>query len=156
MPPCLTLSIITYGSKVKWGNLGKGAAISPTPRCSSYCKWSLPVALDYDKQTLYIYIYIYIYIFRINSVLFGIYSKNYFSLVFGQFKMVSNQTECSRFEQRYVIKFSVSEKYKPCEIYRRISDVYREACFSLKMFINGLNISLPGSKKQTMVNRMTS
>ena len=45
MPPCLTLSIIRYGSKVKWSNPGKGVAPSP-----SYRKGSLPVALDYGRQ----------------------------------------------------------------------------------------------------------
>ena len=38
MPPCLTLSIIRYGSRVKWSNPGKGVAPSPTPWCSSYQK----------------------------------------------------------------------------------------------------------------------
>ena len=31
MPPCLTLSITRYGSRVKWSNPGKGVAPSPTP-----------------------------------------------------------------------------------------------------------------------------
>ena len=35
MSPCLTLSIIRYGSRVKWSNPGKGVAPSPTPQCSS-------------------------------------------------------------------------------------------------------------------------
>ena len=34
MPPCLALSIIRYGSRVKWSNPGKGVAPSPTPWCS--------------------------------------------------------------------------------------------------------------------------
>ena len=38
MPPCLTLSIIRYGSRVKWSNPGKWVAPSPTPWCSSYRK----------------------------------------------------------------------------------------------------------------------
>ena len=38
LPPCLTLSIIRYGSRVKWSNPGKGVAHSPTPWCSSYRK----------------------------------------------------------------------------------------------------------------------
>ena len=36
MPPCLTLSVISYGSRVKWSNPKKGVAPFPTPRCSSY------------------------------------------------------------------------------------------------------------------------
>ena len=62
MPPCLTLSIIRYRSRVKWGNSEKGVAPFPTPWCSSYRKGSLRVTLDNSRQ-LYLYIYIYIYIF---------------------------------------------------------------------------------------------
>ena len=50
MPPCLTLSIIRYGSRVKWSNPGKGVAPFPTPWCSSYRKGSLRVTLDYGRQ----------------------------------------------------------------------------------------------------------
>ena len=38
MPPCSTLSIIRYGSRVKWSNPGKGVAPSPTPWCSKQSK----------------------------------------------------------------------------------------------------------------------
>ena len=40
IPPCLTLSIIRHGSKVKWSNQGNGVALTPTHRCSSYRKGS--------------------------------------------------------------------------------------------------------------------
>ena len=50
MPPYLTLSIVRYGSRVKWSNPGKGVVSSPTPRCSRYWKGSLPVTLDYSRQ----------------------------------------------------------------------------------------------------------
>ena len=50
MPPCLTLSIIRYGSRVKWSNPGNGVAPSPTPRCGSYWKGNLQVILDYGHQ----------------------------------------------------------------------------------------------------------
>ena len=59
MPPCLTLSITKYGSRVKWSNLGKGVAPSPTPWCSSYYKGNLRVALDYGHQ-----LYLQLQIFR--------------------------------------------------------------------------------------------
>ena len=42
----LTLSIIRYGSRVKWSNPGKGVVPSPTFWCSSYRKGSLRVTLD--------------------------------------------------------------------------------------------------------------
>ena len=50
IPPCLTLCILRYGSRVKWSNPGNGVAPSPTPWCSSYWKRSLRVALDYGRQ----------------------------------------------------------------------------------------------------------
>ena len=34
MPPCLAVSIIRYGSRVKWSNPGKGVVPFSTPRCS--------------------------------------------------------------------------------------------------------------------------
>ena len=37
---------------VKWSNPGKGVAPFPTPRCSSYWKGSLRVALDYGRQLI--------------------------------------------------------------------------------------------------------
>ena len=46
------------------------------------------------------------------------------------FYLLFNPHEYSRFEQRSIIKFLVTEKGKPCEIYWRICDVYRKACFS--------------------------
>ena len=51
--PCLTLSIIRYVSRVKWSNPWKGVAPSPTPRCRSYWKESLLVALNYGRQLIY-------------------------------------------------------------------------------------------------------
>ena len=73
-----------------------------------------------------------------------VYIKNYFNLakvfVLRLFKMAANH--CCRLEQRSVIKFLVTEKCKQCEIYKRMCDVYGKACFSLKMFTNGLNIGL--------------
>ena len=50
----LTLSITMYGSRVKWSNLGKTVAPSPTPWCSSYRKWSLQVTLHCDRHLYYI------------------------------------------------------------------------------------------------------
>ena len=44
IPPCLTLGIIRYVSKVKWSNPGKGVVSSPTHWCSSPWKGSLWVA----------------------------------------------------------------------------------------------------------------
>ena len=50
IPPFLTLSNTRYVSRVKWSNPGKGVAPSPTPRCTSYWKGGLLVALDYSRQ----------------------------------------------------------------------------------------------------------
>ena len=46
------------------------------------------------------------------------------------FKLVETQRECSKPEQRPVINFSVAEKSKLCEMYRRLCDVYGETGFS--------------------------
>ena len=46
--------------------------------------------------------------------------------------MAANQIACFWLEQSSVLKFLVVEKCKPCEIYRRICDVYEEASLSLK------------------------
>ena len=55
MPPCLTLIIIRYLSRIKWSNPGKGVAPFPTPWCSSYLKGSLWVVLDYSRQFYLLY-----------------------------------------------------------------------------------------------------
>ena len=47
---CLTFSIISYVSRVKWSNLRKGVAPSITPRCISYWKGNLRVAFVYGHQ----------------------------------------------------------------------------------------------------------
>ena len=57
---------------------------------------------------------------------------------------------CSRVEQRSVRKFLVAELSKPSEIFRRMSDVYDEACFSQKMSTNGLNYSKNDGKMFSM------
>ena len=55
VPPCLTLSNIRYVSRIKWINPTKRVAPFPTPRCSSYWKESILVALNYGHQ-LYFYL----------------------------------------------------------------------------------------------------
>ena len=50
MPPCFILSNIRYRSRVRWSNLGKIVAPSPSPRCCSYWKGRLLVALDFSFQ----------------------------------------------------------------------------------------------------------
>ena len=54
IPPCLTLSNIWCVSRVKSSKPGKGVAASPTPRCSSYWKGSLLVALDNSRQLFFL------------------------------------------------------------------------------------------------------
>ena len=44
--------------------------------------------------------------------------------------MTTDQTENPGLEHRSVIKFLQAEKYKPCEIYIRMCNVYRKAFFS--------------------------
>ena len=46
MPPCLALTIIMWGTRIKWSNPGNGVVPSPTHQCISYWKGSLWVTLD--------------------------------------------------------------------------------------------------------------
>ena len=55
MPPCLTLSIIKYGSREKWSNPREGVVLSLTPWCSSYRKGKLGVNFDYGRQLYLLY-----------------------------------------------------------------------------------------------------
>ena len=48
------------------------------------------------------------------------------------FKMAANQTGCSRIEKKSAIKYLIDEKNKLSEIYRRMYDMYGEACLSQK------------------------
>ena len=59
MPLRLTLNFIRSGSRVKWSNPGNGVAPSPTLWCSSYCKGSLRVALDWGRQLYFPYQHYY-------------------------------------------------------------------------------------------------
>ena len=70
IPPCWTLSVIRYVSRVKWSKLGKGVAPSPTPRCSSYWKGSLRVALNYSCQ---VYLLLIVIITIANEIFFFYY-----------------------------------------------------------------------------------
>ena len=53
---------------------------------------------------------------------------------FKQCKIAANQIECFRQEQRSVNKFLPAEKCKACEIYRRMCNVNKEACFIYKYY----------------------
>ena len=56
MPPCLTPSIIRYGSRVKWSNPGKGVVPFLTLRCCSYWKGSPRVILDCSLELTFIFV----------------------------------------------------------------------------------------------------
>ena len=50
MPPCLTPSLIRYGSRVNWINPGKGVAPFSTPCCSCNRKKSLRATVDHSRR----------------------------------------------------------------------------------------------------------
>ena len=71
MPPSLTLSIIRYGSRIRWSNPGEGVVPSPTPWCISYRKGAfrspLTTVANFTTYNSYLLIldadaYIYVYI----------------------------------------------------------------------------------------------
>ena len=59
------------------------------------------------------------------------------------YKMATNLIECSRLEQKSVIKFLAAEICKSCEIYRWMCDVYTEEYSSQKIFTKRLKMGLP-------------
>ena len=104
--------------------------------------------------SLYIYIYIYVCVcvcvcegHSINKVIFFKKAKSLFlislevvdrknifikNINFASIQNGSKSNRCFRLEQRSIIKCWVPEICQLCEIYRRIWDVYDEACFSKK------------------------
>ena len=67
MPLCLTFTIISYGSRVKWSSPRKGVAPSPTPWCNRYQKERLRVILDYGRQ-LYLFLFHKSHLFSLSYV----------------------------------------------------------------------------------------
>ena len=55
MSPCFALSIISWGSRVKWSNSRNGVAPLPTPRCCSYWKGGSRVTLDWGRQLYFLF-----------------------------------------------------------------------------------------------------
>ena len=81
IPPCLTLSIIRYVSRVKGSNPEKGVAPSPTHRCSSYWKESLRVALDESRNfILLMYMRVYVCVCVCVCVLWVQWKKKVYTL----------------------------------------------------------------------------
>ena len=107
-PPCLTLSIIRYGSRIKWSNPWKGVPPFPTPWCSSYRKGSHRVTLDYVRQLYLLFISYSIVLFSHSVSISGrrILNSN------TAFKLSSYSFGNKRREKNYklvIIKFEVIE-----------------------------------------------
>ena len=66
------------------------------------------------------------------------------------FEIAVNQVEYSRFEQRSVIKYLLVEKYKPCEIYEKISYVQKSIRKSLQMGYHWVCLDKLESKRSSM------
>ena len=60
IPPCLTLSNISYISRLKWNNAGKGEAPSLHLGVVAIEKKSLLVVLDYSRQLYFTFIIVFI------------------------------------------------------------------------------------------------
>ena len=104
IPPWLTLSNIRYVSRVKWSNLEKGVASSPTPRCSSYWKGSLLVALNYSRQ-------LDLMIFKISlsfsKILQGFESILWLSLQLLQFRLLVQVFLCGMVHVHHILHILV-------------------------------------------------
>ena len=86
------------------------------------------------KKAKRLFFRIFVYKCNLRNVWNYVYNKEYLNLgrVFAlkRFKVEANQPECSRLEQRSIINVLVAEKCKPCEIYRRMCNVYGEVRFN--------------------------
>ena len=82
MLPCLALSTIRWGSRVKWGNPGNGVAPSTTPWCSSYWKGSLQVTLNLGHQ-----LYLLYFTDNISSIILALISDHW-QYISSQFSLV--------------------------------------------------------------------
>ena len=87
MPPCLTLSIIRYRSRVKWINPGKGVVSTPMPWCSSYRKRSQLYLLSTERMNTKMSVLLNACQFIVVSFL-GIFSNFIFSLKYSIFMIV--------------------------------------------------------------------
>ena len=102
IPPCLTLSIIRYGSGVKWSKPGKGVAHSPTPWCSSYRKGALTKVANFTLLTIYI-------LFCKQAVCRRVTKIGKKAYLMRQCKIVTRNYRClMRFETKSLL-FNVSE-----------------------------------------------
>ena len=118
IPPCLTLSIIRYGSRIKWSNPGKEIVPFPTPWCSRYRKGSLQVILDYD------YLFIYNCLFYLSLFcLYGFFV--FFSLIFSPLYCVAFHNFGK------IITGSVMEKTLKISIYI----IYETKLFQMRDFV---------------------
>ena len=82
MPPYLTLSIIMYGSRVKWSNPWKGVAPSPTPRCSKLSKREPSGHPRLWSSTLLFFVIDYYWKNYWKKFLENIYMCNFWELIF--------------------------------------------------------------------------
>ena len=123
MPPCLALSIIRLRSRVKWSNSGKGVAPFSTPRCSSYWKGSLLIALDYGRQPYFL--------LYIGPVSFFLLHLN--SLVSSCMGRLQRKKRKKGGEKKYLLNFNfISQE---CSVARNVFLDYLSAVISPKQAV---------------------
>ena len=101
MPPCLTLSIIRYGSRVKWSNPGRGVAPSPIPWCSNYQKGSLWVTLDNVCQ---------LYFTKNDKMMISGHLDCNWQTSVGQFLGIFSTVILEQFDLRLLVKYRILQE----------------------------------------------
>ena len=137
MPPCLTLSIIRYGSRVKWSNPGKGVAPSPTHWCSKLSKREPSGHPRLWLPTL-IYFYLLLYILWDDWPIFMISASN--EHLQQEFEYTLLKPDCHSWwmqsgredtlEERYAIKFCSKLGKNATETYRMPQTAFGPSCMN--------------------------
>ena len=139
MPPCLTLSIIRYGSRVNKSNPGNGVAPSSTHQCSSYWRESLRVTLDYGHQ---LYLLIHLQSFALSDINFVVFSKHLsltVSLAEGQPHLLQKSGCPNNHTKLHLQVRTLFGNFREWEIYLRCHYclVHSEGCFLFRVLSMG-------------------
>ena len=121
MLPCLTLSIIRKGSRIKWSNPGKEVVPYPTPWCCSYRKGRLWVTLNYSHQQQLTTEYLLFIVDIVNTtfqIIYSIISLRFISKERGFFQQYkTKEKDGSKF-----FKYIISSVWKLDIIWRVFHD----------------------------------
>ena len=123
MPPCLALSTIRWGSRVKWSNPGNRVAPSPTPRCSCYWKGAYGLSSTMVANFSFTY-FIYILYVVVSQEFF--HTSNQIQIILKQMhvthRLDPNRSYYSESELRVLVmkEYSILSKSPELEPYHQM------------------------------------